>query len=175
MYNNADNKSASHYTAPLENTPPTHSILELHSEATAKYSKDTNPERDLLQLQEHFQQLQECLNQLGSTANPPMHVEKLAHFSYKLQQLAIILQPCPTSRPVVEPLHSNRQTSPCLFFKTLLHLMDGTSQRRLGQWYRDYSWHLKGESCMPGQGQSMQLTLHTHSWGTSSLEVLEWH
>ena len=47
--------SATHNTAPLETTPHTHSTLELDSETTAKCSEDTNPQRDLVQLQEHFQ------------------------------------------------------------------------------------------------------------------------
>ena len=76
----------------LENTPPTHSIPELDSKTTAKYNKDINPWKDHVQLQEHFQQLHEPLNQQGPTTNPPMHIEELAHLTNKQHQLAMILQ-----------------------------------------------------------------------------------
>ena len=56
MYN-AEDTPAPHNTTPLETTPPTHSIPELDSETTAAYSEYTNPQRDLMQLQEHFQKL----------------------------------------------------------------------------------------------------------------------
>ena len=46
-------------TSSLKNTPPTQSILEEDGEITAKFSKDPNPQRDLAEIQEHFQQLQE--------------------------------------------------------------------------------------------------------------------
>ena len=57
MYDDAEDIPAPHNTTPVGNTPPSHSILELDNEITTKYSKDTNPQRGLLQLQEHFQQL----------------------------------------------------------------------------------------------------------------------
>ena len=57
MYNDIKDIPASHNTAPLENTPPTHSIPEQAGEETTKYSNDSNPQFDLAELQEHFQQL----------------------------------------------------------------------------------------------------------------------
>ena len=78
-----------HTTALLDTT--THSILDLDSETTAGYSEDTNAQRDLVQLQEHFQQLQERLNQLGPSTNPPIHAEEQSHLTEKLQQLAVTL------------------------------------------------------------------------------------
>ena len=92
------------------NAPHTQSIPELDGETTATYSEDTNPQRDLAQLQEHFHQLQEHLIQLGPTTNPPLHIEELAHLTRKLQQLAVSLQLHPTCRPVEEPLHTSMQT-----------------------------------------------------------------
>ena len=79
-----------HDTTPLETTCPTHSRPDLDSETDAGYSEDTNPQRDLTQLQKHFWQLQERLNQLGPTTDPPIHIEELAHLTEKLQQLAMM-------------------------------------------------------------------------------------
>ena len=70
-------------TAPLENTPPTHSILE--QDGATEYSEDPNPQGDLADLQEHLQQLQEWLTQLEPTLNPPSHDEELTHLTNKLQ------------------------------------------------------------------------------------------
>ena len=53
-----------HGTAPLDTASTTYSILDLNSETATGYSKDANPQRDLVQLQVHFQQCQERLNQL---------------------------------------------------------------------------------------------------------------
>ena len=55
-YNEAEETPVPHDTTPLETTPTRHSILELDSETTSEYSADTNPQRDLAQLQGHFQQ-----------------------------------------------------------------------------------------------------------------------
>ena len=41
MYNDTKDMPAGHNTAPLENTPPTHSIPEQDGEATAKHSNDS--------------------------------------------------------------------------------------------------------------------------------------
>ena len=43
--------------------------------------------------------------QLEPTINPPIHVAELAHLTDKLQ-LAVILQPHPTSKPMEESLHT---------------------------------------------------------------------
>ena len=71
MHDDTDEMHGPHDTASLETTPTTHSIPELNSDTTARYSEDTNHQRDLVQLQEHLQQLQERLNQLGPTATHP--------------------------------------------------------------------------------------------------------
>ena len=59
MYNGTEETPASHNTAPLENTPPTHSIPKQDGEDTSKYSNNSNLQCDLAELQEHFQLLQE--------------------------------------------------------------------------------------------------------------------
>ena len=109
MYDSAKDTPTPHDTASLGTTPSTHSILKLDSATTAEYNEDTNPQGDMAQLQEHFQHLREQLNQLGPTANPPVHVEELAHLTNKLQQLAIMLQLCPPCMTVEEPLHTAMQ------------------------------------------------------------------
>ena len=109
MYNDTKNILTPCDTAPPENTPLTHSILEQDGEKTAKYSKDPNAQRDQVELQEHFQQLQEKLPQLEPTANSPTAVEELGHLTNKLQQLAVTLQLCPYSRPMEEPQHTTMQ------------------------------------------------------------------
>ena len=48
-----------HNTAPLKNTPSSHSIPKQDGETTTKYSNDSTSQCDLAKLQEHFQQLQE--------------------------------------------------------------------------------------------------------------------
>ena len=124
-------------TAPLENTPPTHSILEQDGETTAEYSEDPNPQRDLAELQKHFWQLQEWLTQVEPTTIPPAHIEVLADLTSKLQLLAITLQPCPFFRASENPCtqqcrntltpcapQSLKWTSPHLYFKTSPHFMD---------------------------------------------------
>ena len=55
MYNDAEDTPDHHNTTPLESTAPTHNLVELDSEKTAEYSKDTNPQSDLVKLQEYFQ------------------------------------------------------------------------------------------------------------------------
>ena len=45
-----------HDTTALDTTPSTHGILDQDGETAAKCSEDTNPQRDLAQLQELFQQ-----------------------------------------------------------------------------------------------------------------------
>ena len=137
----AKDTAALHYTNLLETAPPTHSIQELEDETTIKYSEDTNSQKDLVQLQEHCQQLLEQINQIGPTANPPTHIKELAHLTSKLQQLAMILQPHTTHRPVGEPLHTAIQKYTDTLFTTqwqmnlstslcedIPHLMDGTPQ-----------------------------------------------
>ena len=62
MYNVTEDMPAPHKTAPLENTPPTHSIPKQDGEAMAKYRDDSNPQCDLSELQEHFKKLQEWPN-----------------------------------------------------------------------------------------------------------------
>ena len=109
MYDDTEDTPAPNKTASLDNTQPTHSIPKQDGEATAKYSDDSNPQCALVELQEHFQQHQEWLTQLKPTANPPAHIAELAHLTDKLQQLALMLQPCPTSRPMEEPLHTAMQ------------------------------------------------------------------
>ena len=109
MYDYTEDTPAPHNTAPLENTPPTHSLLEEDGEATSKYSKDSNPQRDLVEILEHFQQLQEWLTQLKPTPNPSVHIEELAHLTNKLQQVSVTLQLCPPSRSVEESLHTAMQ------------------------------------------------------------------
>ena len=90
MYDDVKEMPAPYDTNPLDTTPTTYSI----------------PDLDLVQLQEHFQQLQERLNQLGPTTNPSTHGEELAHLTKKLQQLAVTLQPCTTCRPMDEPIYT---------------------------------------------------------------------
>ena len=109
MYDDTEETPAPHNTASLDTAPTTHSIPELDSETPAGYSEDTMPQRDLAQLQEHFQQFQERLNQLGPTTNQCTHIEELAQLTKKLQQLASMLQPHPSHRPGNEPLHTVMQ------------------------------------------------------------------
>ena len=45
----------------------------------------------------------------GSTADSPLHIEELAHFTNKLQKLAITLQLHPTCRPMEESLNTAMQ------------------------------------------------------------------
>ena len=143
MYDDIQEMLAPHDTTSLDNTPTTHSRLKLDSATTAKYNEDTNPQIDLAQLQKLFQQLQERLNQLGPTTNPPTHTEGLAHLT-KLAQLTKYngylwccshahpaglwknphIQQC---RSTLTPcaLHSDKRASQ-LYCKTSPHLMDGT-------------------------------------------------
>ena len=86
MYKDTEDTPTPHDTTPLENTPPTHSTLEQDGETTTEYTKYPNSQRDLVELQEHFQQFQEQLTQLVPTANPPAHAEEVAHLTNKLQQ-----------------------------------------------------------------------------------------
>ena len=46
-------------TDPLDNTPLNCSMPEQDSESSTEYSEDPNPHHALVELQEHFQQLQE--------------------------------------------------------------------------------------------------------------------
>ena len=94
MYNDADKTPTPHDTAPLDTTLSTQSLLDLDCETASEYSEDTKPQRDLVLLCKHCQQLQERCNELGSTTSPPAHTEELEHLTDKLQQLAITLQPC---------------------------------------------------------------------------------
>ena len=71
MNNDATEMPTPHDTTPLDATPATHSILDLDSKTAAEYGEDTKPQRDLVQLQEHIQQLQEWFKQLGSTQASP--------------------------------------------------------------------------------------------------------
>ena len=41
--------------------------------------------------------------------NTSAHIEELAHLTEKLQKLALTLYPCPTDRPVNEPIHTAMQ------------------------------------------------------------------
>ena len=109
MYSDAKEMSSVHNSTPLDIIQTSHSTPDLNSETTAGYPEDTNPQRDLMQLQEHFKQLKERLNQLGPTTNLPTHVEELAHLTEKLQQLAMMLQPHSPCRPVEEPIHTTMQ------------------------------------------------------------------
>ena len=109
MYDYAEDMSNHHDTAPLDTTPSTHSIPGLSGKTATEYSEDTHPQKDLVQLQEHFQQLQERLNQLGSTTSPHTHTEELAHLTEKLQKLALLLQPCSTYKPADKPIHTVMQ------------------------------------------------------------------
>ena len=93
-------------------------------------------------LQEQFQQHWEWLIQLEPTTNPSVHAEEMMHLTNKLQQLAVTLQLCPPSRPMEEPLHtamqkytdtlytphSDKQTSPHLYYKASTYVMDRTVQ-----------------------------------------------
>ena len=97
MCNNAEEMPCPHDTAPLDTSPATHSILDLDSETAAGYSEDTNHQKYLAQLQGHSHQLQERLNQLGPTTNPPVYIEEQAHLNEKLQQLA---RHCSCTHPV---------------------------------------------------------------------------
>ena len=106
MYDDVKEMLVPHIAAPLDTTQTTHSIPDLDSETVTRYSEDTNPQRDLVQLQEYFQQFQERLNQLGPTKYPPTHIEELTNLTEKLQQLAIMLQPCSPCRPVDKPIHT---------------------------------------------------------------------
>ena len=128
-----------HNTTHLDTTPSTHSIPDLDSKTAAEYSEDINPQRDLVQLQDHLMQCQERLNQLGSTTGPPAHTKELAHFTEKLQQLAVTLQPHSTCRPIQEHIHTAMQQYTDTLCTTqwqtnlttslledIPHLMDGT-------------------------------------------------
>ena len=64
-------------------TPTTPSILELDSETATGYSEETNPQNNLVQLQKHFQQLQERFNQLGPTTSVSIHVKEKDHLTEK--------------------------------------------------------------------------------------------
>ena len=105
VYDDTEDTPALHDTASLENTPPTHSILEQYGETIAKYCKDPNHQIDLAELQEIFQQLLEWLTYLEPTANPPACIEELAHLTNKPQQLALTLQQCP---PTFDGLHTTK-------------------------------------------------------------------
>ena len=54
MYDNIEDSPA-----PLEKTTTNHSIPEQDGKASTKNSEDPDPNCDLAELQEHFQQLQE--------------------------------------------------------------------------------------------------------------------
>ena len=108
IYNDPkDTSTPQHHS--LDTTLSTKSIMDLDDETAAEYSEDTHPQKDLAQLQEHFQQLQERLNQLGATTSPPTHTEELTYLTEKLQKLALTLQPCPTCGPVDESLQTTMQ------------------------------------------------------------------
>ena len=62
-----------------------------------------------MNMQGHFEWLQEKVNQLGTATNTPAHTEELASFSDKLQKLAPTLHPHPMDRPVDEPIHKRVQ------------------------------------------------------------------
>ena len=51
-----------------------------------KYSKGTITQRDLTQMQEHFEHFQEKPEQLGTARNTPAHTEELAHLTEKFQK-----------------------------------------------------------------------------------------
>ena len=59
MYDDTKDTTAPHHMAPLENSAPIHSIQEQDGETNTEYSEEPNPHRDLAELWEHFQQLQE--------------------------------------------------------------------------------------------------------------------
>ena len=46
MYDDTKDTPASHNATPLDDTPPTHSILELDSKTTAEYSEDIKASMD---------------------------------------------------------------------------------------------------------------------------------
>ena len=73
MYDDTEEKPASHHSAPLDTIPTTHSILGLDGETATGYSEDTNPQRDLVKLQDHFKELWERFTQLVPTPNPLRH------------------------------------------------------------------------------------------------------
>ena len=109
MYDDAEEKPSIHDAIPLDTTFSTRSIPDLEGKTATEYSEETHHQRDVMQLQEHFQQLQERLDQLGSATSPPAHTEELAHLTEKLQQLAMMLQSCSTCRPVDKPIHTAMQ------------------------------------------------------------------
>ena len=47
MYNDSEDMSNPHDTAPLDTTPSTHSILSLNGKKATEYSDDAHPQRDL--------------------------------------------------------------------------------------------------------------------------------
>ena len=65
---------APHDTFPLGTTQTTHNTLEIDSETAARYSEDTNPQWDIAQLQEHFQQFRKDLINYDL---PPTHPHTL--------------------------------------------------------------------------------------------------
>ena len=73
MYDDAGDMSTPHDAAPLDTTPSSHSIPGLNGKTATDYSDDIHPQRDLTQLQDHFQPLQDRLDLLGSTTNPHIH------------------------------------------------------------------------------------------------------
>ena len=94
MYDDIKDMPVPHNTIQLENSAPIQSIPEQDDEATTEISKKPNPQTDLVEMQEHFQQFLEWLTQLEPTTNPSMHAEELAHLTNKLQQLDVDFSYC---------------------------------------------------------------------------------
>ena len=80
MYDDTMDTPAPNKTTPLENTPPP-SAYQKKMVKQLLNTVRTPTFRDLVELQEHFQKLQEWLTQLEPTSNQPAHVEELAHLT----------------------------------------------------------------------------------------------
>ena len=89
LYDETEDTSNTHKITALPTTPSSKSIVDLDGETTAEYSKETTTQRDLTKLQEHFEQLQEKLNQLGTATNTPVHTKELANLANKLQKIGL--------------------------------------------------------------------------------------
>ena len=109
LYDNAEDTSNPQEITVQPTTPSSNSIVDLGGETATEFSEQTTTQRDLTQLQKHFELLQEKFNQLGRTMNTPAHTEELTHSTDKLQKLALALHPHPTDRPVDEPIHTAMQ------------------------------------------------------------------
>ena len=67
-----------HDITALPTTPSSNSIRDLVGKTANEYNEETTTQRDLVQLQEHFEWFQENFDQLETAMNTPAHTEELA-------------------------------------------------------------------------------------------------